>query len=713
MIRLERPSATLTEALRQHARAMPDRPALRFLPAAGAELNLTFAELDLAAAKAASLLRSRVRAGDRILMFYPPGLDFIIAFFGVLYAGAIAVPLVPPRRQGASQVIKSLIENAAPAAILTSSHLASRIRHILTELNCPLIPIATDTAAADASAGDDAVMPSPDAACVLQYTSGSTGTPRGVVVTHGNVARNARLLASQCDLDPQSVWVSWVPHFHDLGLFGGICTPLYSGITSVLMPPAAFVTRPIRWLEAIGQCDGAISIAPNFAYDLCVRQIEEEDCIGLDLSSWAVAGCGAEPIRMETLNGFAARFARYGLKRGSICPFYGLAEATLLVSGGPVGFGQTCVNVSLAAMRQNRLAGPEGSQDHYAVASCGQPSPEHRILIVDPETNRRCPPDVIGEIWIDGSTTGPGYWRNPMESARVFGARLASGEGPFLRTGDLGFLRDGILYVTGRIKDVMIVRGQNIYPQDLEAAARSAVPNAGETAAFALTDRSTEHAVLVIEAPKPIPADPSPLFEAVRKAVSAHNGIDLGRVVLTDRRALPKTSSGKIQRSRARAMLLDGSLPVLAEWRANDEATGNASDHPSDHIDATAIVLDLRRQTEVQQIRSIKAYLVNVFDQLLGLNADDLDSGETLIAMGATSLGIMRIKTRIEAELMIRLEPDLFWQDLGFADLATRLHRSLLASPLWTNADALERLAGEIADMSDEDVARELGADAA
>jgi acyl-CoA synthetase (AMP-forming)/AMP-acid ligase II len=559
--------------------------------------------------------------------------------------------------------------------------------------------------------GDVSVTPSPDAACVLQYTSGSTGTPRGVVVTHGNVARNAWLLANQCDLDPQSVWVSWVPHFHDLGLFGGICTPLYSGITSVLIPPAAFVTRPIRWLEAIAHYDGTASIAPNFAYDLCVRQIEDEDCIGLDLSRWAVAGCGAEPIRMETLNGFAERFARYGLKRESVCPFYGLAEATLLVSGGPVGVGQTCLTVSRGAVRQNRLAEPAGPQDYYAVPSCGRLSPEHRILIVDSETNRCCPPDAVGEVWIDGSTTGPGYWRNPTESASVFGARLAGGEGPFLRTGDLGFQRDGILYVTGRIKDVMIIRGQNIYPQDIEAVARSAVPNAGEAAAFALADRSTERAALVIEAPKPIPSDPSSLLDAVRAAVSTHNGIDLEHVVLTDRRALPKTSSGKIQRSRARAMLLDGSLSVLAEWRAEDEAPGKA--HPSDHVDAIAIVLDLSRQTEVQQIRSIKAYLVNLFDRLLGLDADDLASGETLIAMGATSLGIMRVKTRIETELMIRLDPDLFWQDLGFADLVTRLHRSLLASPLWTNADALERLAGEVAGMSDEDVARELGADAA
>jgi acyl-CoA synthetase (AMP-forming)/AMP-acid ligase II/acyl carrier protein len=712
MTRSKIANATIVEALRQQARAMPHRPAFRFLPATSAKIDLTFAELNSAATRLAGVLRSRVRGGDRVLMFYPPGLDFIIAFFGVLIAGAIAVPLVPPRRQGAGRAINALIENAEPALILTSSHLASRIRHILSELHCPLDPIVTDTVTADeidASAGADAVMPPPDAVAVLQYTSGSTGTPRGVVVTHGNVARNARLLASQAELDHQSVWVSWVPHFHDLGLFAGICTPLYSGITSVLMPPAAFVARPIRWLEAISQYGGTTSVAPNFAYDLCVRKIEHEDCVGLDLSRWTVAGCGAEPIRMETLNGFAERFARYGLKRASVCPFYGLAEATLLVSGGPVGTGQTAANVSLAAMRHDRLAQPAGSHDDYAVPSCGQPSPEHRILIVDPKTNRCCAPDMVGEIWIDGSTTGPGYWRNPAESARVFGARLASGEGPFLRTGDLGFLRDGILHVTGRIKDVMIIRGQNVYPQDLEATVRAAVPAAGEAAAFTLADGSTERAVLVIEGPRPTPADLPSILEAVRVAVYANNGIDLEHIVLTGHRALPKTSSGKIQRSRARAMLLDGSLPVLAEWRVEDEAPGKISDR----IDAVAMLLDLRRQTEAEQIRSIEAYLGSALGKLLGCNADDLDPGETLIAMGVTSLGIMQIRTKIEAEFMIRLDSEMFWQSLDFADLARELHRSVLASPLWANADALERLAGEVAEMSDEDVARELSADAA
>jgi acyl-CoA synthetase (AMP-forming)/AMP-acid ligase II len=697
--------SSIVEILRQQGRAAPDRTAFRFIPAASAPTDLSFGALDAAATRLAGLLKSRVRSGDRVLMFYPPGLDFIVAFFGVLYAGAVAVPLVPPRRQGAGPIIDGMIRNAEPAAILTSSHLAARVGNILSELRCPLQPLATDIAVIDAEPCDIA-MPSRDAACVLQYTSGSTGSPRGVVVTHGNVARNARLLAAQAAVVEQSVWVSWVPHFHDLGLFGGICTPLSAGITSVLMAPAAFVARPVRWLEAIAQNGGTVSIAPNFAYDLCLREIDEADCAGLDLSHWAVAGCGAEPIRIETLNGFADRFAPYGLRRESLCPFYGLAEATLLVCGGPVGMGQTAAAVSLEGLRRNQLQAPASPDDTYAVPSCGTPSPEHEILIVDPESRQLCATDTVGEIWIKGSTTGPGYWRNPAESARVFDARLLGGKGPFLRTGDLGFMRDSNLHVTGRIKDVMIIRGQNIYPQDLEATARAAVPGVGDTAAFSIADRATEAAVLVVEQPKPAPADPAALLETIRTAVSAATAIDIDQIVLTPRRALPKTSSGKIQRSRTRAMLLDGSLPVLARWCVHD----TTADSATDHADAIATVLELTRQTETGQIQSIKTYLRAIFGELLGFSAEELDCGDSLIAMGVTSLGITRIRTKIEADFMIRLDPGVVWQDIGVAGLAVELHRSVLRSPLWTNAATLERLAAEIDGLSDEDVARELDA---
>lgn len=699
----------MVEALRWHAQTSPERIAFRFLPAASASIDLSFAELDRSACRIALSLKTHARRGDRVLMFYPPGLEFVSAFFAVLYAGAIAVPLTPPRRAGSKQVIAALVANAEPAVVLSSSQLAPQITAVLSELDRSLDMIVTDALAEQGDDGLDVVMPAPDDVCVLQYTSGSTGTPRGVTVTHGNAARNALLLGRQTELDAQSVWVSWVPHFHDLGLFGGICTPLHKGITSVLMPPAAFVARPVRWLEAITQYGGTTSIAPNFAYDLCLHQIPEEDCEGLDLSRWSVAGSGAEPIRMQTALGFAERFARYGLRRQAVCPFYGLAEATLLVSGGPVGIGQTAMTVSSSAIRRHKVEMPQGPRDAYEVPSCGTPSPEHRIVIVDPEGRRRGADDEIGEIWIDGSTTGPGYWKNPEETARVFGARLMDGEGPFLRTGDLGFMRDGVLHVSGRIKDLMILRGQNLYPQDIEATARAAAPGVADAAAFTIADEFAEHAVLIIEEPRRAVHDAAALLELVRAAISATSGVDLDHIVLTRHRALPKTSSGKIQRSRAREMLCDGSLPVLAEWRFDIDALMMEANG----FDAIRLALDMRRESELQQLQSIKNYLRHIFGELLGFDGDDLDRDEALMALGVTSLGLMRIRSRIESDFMIRIDPQMLWQECRCDDLAMELHRSVLTSPLWTNAETIERLAEEVAQMGDDDVARELGSTAA
>jgi acyl-CoA synthetase (AMP-forming)/AMP-acid ligase II len=639
-------------------------------------------------------------------MFYPPGLDFVIAFFGVLYAGGIAVPLVPPRRHGARPVTAPLLANAQPSLVLTTAALAPRVGELLSEMSSPLRPIATDELAAERNADVDLPVPSPDAVCVLQYTSGSTGTPRGVMVTHENLARNSLLLARQAGLEADSVWVSWVPHFHDLGLFGSICTPLYNGLPSVLMPPAAFITRPVLWLDAIARHRGTTSIVPNFAYDLCVRQIKDEDCSGLDLASWKVAGCGAEPIRMETLTAFADRFGRYGLRRESMCQFYGLAEATLLVSGGPVDRGLIALEASSLCLREHRVASPRADNDRTLISACGQPSPEHRVVIVDAETRMRCAPDTVGEIWIDGSTNAAGYWRQPVETERVFAARLASGEGPFLRTGDLGFLRDGQLYITGRIKDVIIVDGQNIYPQDLEATARAAVAGAPEAAAVALDGAGTQRPALIIEQPKPAPSDPAALLAAVRDAIWRNNGVELARVVLTRRRALPKTSSGKLQHASARAALLDGSVPVLAEWRVDDPA--GEPDAAGETL--IGLLLELIRQSGPEQLTSLERYLYGIVHEIMGFSADDLARGDSLIAMGASSLGIMRVRRRVEADLMITLESSLLWHESDLKQLAILLREQLLASPLWRNADVVSRVADEINRMSDEDVARELSA---
>jgi hypothetical protein len=312
----------------------------------------------------------------------------------------------------------------------------------------------------------------------------------------------------------------------------------------------------------------------------------------------------------------------------------------------------------------------------------------------------------VGEIWIDCSTVGPGYWNNAKETTRVFDARTETGEGPFLRTGDLGFVRDDILYMTGRIKDLIIVRGQNVYPQDLEATARAAVPGAPEVAAFAVEGASTEGSALVIEQPRGEVADVQAMLATAREAILREHGIDVQRVVLTRRRALPKTSSGKLQRTEARAALTYGTLPVIAEWRAEHLL----NDEPIACAYAIDFVLRLKLLPSNEQLEQIEKYVVGVLGELDAADPATCKRHETLIAMGMGSLDIMRLKRRIEADLMIALDAGSIWQEIGVADLAAHVLRALLASPLWANADAVERLAAQIAHMSDDEVRRELTA---
>jgi acyl-CoA synthetase (AMP-forming)/AMP-acid ligase II len=629
----------------------------------------------------------------------------LAAFLAVLYAGGIAVPLVPPRRQGPGDALREVIANAQPAAALTESTLLPRIRSTLIACQSALDPINTD--GVPLVEAERLAPPPPSAVAVLQYTSGSTGTPRGVMITHENIVQHAVQLIRATESDQHSVWVGWAPHFHDLGLFGGICIPLWAGFPTVLMPPAAFAARPLMWLEAVSTYRGTVSGAPNFAYDLCVEQIESEDCAGLDLSSWRVAGSAAEPIRMETVTAFADKFAEFGFDRRALCPYYGLAEATLTVTGGPVWHGQTAAEVSAAGLKAGRIMPPLGGNDIQAVPSCGRLLAVNRTLIVDPGTGVPLADDAIGEIWIDGPTKALGYWNDPTETERVFGARPAGVEGTFLRTGDLGFVRDDTLYVTGRIKDLIIIGGQNIYPQDLEATARAAVPGAGAVAAFAMSGVATEQAVLVIEQPKPAPADPEALLAAVREAVWRVNGVECGRIVLTRQRAIPKTSSGKLQRAATRAALMDGALPVLAQWQTRDEGRASGA---GQGLEGLVLALGFLEQNAAEQVRSTELYLERVLHEVLGVPGDALHADATLMASGATSLAIMRVKRRLESDLLLTLDGDLLWREMTIRDLAVHLHGAMLESPIWGDARELEREAANIRGMSDEDVDRHLAA---
>ncbi|MFC8047166.1 fatty acyl-AMP ligase [Nocardia sp. NPDC057353] len=530
----------LPDVLRERARTAPAATAYVFLDEHGAETAaLTYAGLDLRARAVAARLAAVAGPGDRALLAFPPGLDFVVAFFACLYAGVIAVPVQPPRRGRAHPALPGIVADCAPAVLLTVAGL---------DIGLPVpASIAVDAVPAHGPALDPRPRTGDDPA-FLQYTSGSTGAPKGVVVTHRNLTANQEMIRAAFGHDARSTFVGWAPLHHDQGLIGNVLQPLYLGAPCVLLAPLTFIRRPLLWPTAIARYRAHTSGGPNFGFDACVAHAAKAGVpAGLDLSSWRVAFNGAEPIRAETLRRFAETFAPYGFDPGALYPCYGLAEATLLVSGSVPGRGPRELRASSAALAAGTLRAAEPGEPGRELVGSGRPAPGVRIRIVDPETGQPCPAGRIGEILVAGAHVAAGYWRNPGATAAGFGPGG-------LRTGDLGQFADGELYVTGRCRDLIIVRGRNHYPHDLEHTAQAAHPAARAGGSAAFTAGRDDHVVLVQEVERGTP--PSAAAEiagAVRAALLRDHELAPGALVLTVAGALPKTSSGKIMRSAARA----------------------------------------------------------------------------------------------------------------------------------------------------------------
>ena len=673
---------TLVELLQQRAQHQPQRLAYRFLLDGELDaVEITYAELDCQARAIATLL-SPAALGQRVLLLYPPGLDYIAAFFGCLYAGAIAVPAYPPTSARMDRTLprrlRAIVQDAQPLVALT---------------NTAILPLGEALAAQDPAMGAVRWLPTdtldddladrwtaPDVSgatlAFLQYTSGSTATPKGVMLTHGNLLHNLLLIKESIQANEHSQGVIWLPPYHDMGLIGGILQPMYSGFPVTLMSPLSFLQRPMRWLEAISRYRGTIGAGPNFAYDLCARKATPEQIAALDLSSWTVALNGAEPIRTDSLERFAAAFEPCGFRRETFYPCYGLAEATLIVSGGQMSASPIVRSFDAEAIGRNEVTAPTTPSEARTLVGCGVTLRDQRIVIANPQTGAECQPGEIGEIWVRGPSVARGYWDRPETTEQTFGARLAgSGEGPFLRTGDLGFLDNGELFVTGRLKDLIIIRGRNLYPQDIELTVEQShfALRPGGGAAFAIDVNDEERLVVVQEVERQHrKADVAEVAAAIRAAIAEQHEAQVYAVALLKPGSVPKTSSGKIQRHACREGFLENTLDVIAVSTLDEAAV--IADGADDLTREALLALP-----NAEQHPRLTAYLQAQVARVLRTAAAQVAIDQPISALGLDSLGAVDLQHTIESHLGVVVPMTSFLQGASIAEVADDVLREVIA----------------------------------
>ena len=578
---------TLVDILHNRVRLQPNETIYSFLiDGETEEVSLTYGQLEQKAKAIATYLQSITSPQDRVLLLFPAGLDYITAFFGCLYAGVIAIPAYPPRPNRSLSRIYNILQNAETDIALTNNETLYSIERQLErtpELK-NLRWIATD--AIDNTRAKDWHQPdiSAESIAFLQYTSGSTAEPKGVKIAYQNLLHNLEAI-HRCfrHSSQESRGVIWLPPYHDMGLIGGILQPLYGGFPVTLMSPLIFLQNPLRWLKSISRTQATTSGGPNFAYDLCVRKFKPELLTGVDLSSWQVAFNGAEPIDHETLNKFAETFAPYGFNPAAFYPCYGMAEATLIISGGSYNGTVVTKTVKGKALEQNKIIDSDRHEPHArTLVSCGKSLFDQEVAIANPETLATCPPGEVGEIWVSGASIARGYWKQPEVTEAIFNAYLSDTKvGPFLRTGDLGFLDRGELFFTGRLKDTIVIKGRNHYPQDIEKTVEdtnSWIRPSG-VASFSVEIQGEEKLIVLAEVERkywsshrlsksnseddPTIISVKDLTQSIKREISKNHDLQVYTTLLLKPGSLPKTSSGKIQRHACRAEFLNNTLKGL------------------------------------------------------------------------------------------------------------------------------------------------------
>jgi amino acid adenylation domain-containing protein/thioester reductase-like protein len=659
---------TLLDLLRTRAEEHPQRLAFRFLQDGdSAPTTITYGELDRRARSIGAWLESLGAGGERALILYPPGLDYIASFFGCLYAGVTAIPAYPPRLNRPTPRIQSIVADSKAKFALTTSavlhNIEQRFEHApelgrLSWLDTEQVP-----------AGNEADWHHPNISSTtlafLQYTSGSTSQPKGVMLSHGNLMHNLKAIQRGFQIDSSAVGVFWLPSYHDMGLIGGILETIFIGVYSNLMSPVSFLQRPFRWLDAMSRYKATITGAPNFAYDLCVEKITPEQIETLDLSSWRLAFCGAEPIRPETLERFARTFELCGFRKSSFYPCFGMAESTLIVSGGDGPSEPRTLTINRKSLERDKVEIVSADEeDSLAMVNCGKAIIDQRVVIVNPNTLEECAPHQVGEIWVAGPSVAQGYWGLEEDTQNHFQAHIAdTGEGPFLRTGDLGFLHDGELFVTGRLKDLIIIHGGNHYPQDIELTVESshiALQPAGG-AAFSVTNEGKEKLVIVQEVTRQNRnPDIDKVTSAIRQAVAEKHELQVFAIVLVKPMSIPKTSSGKIQRRATKTAFLNGELDVVGEWQSRPSSPALPPQGEGSHNPPllTGKGLGVRGKINSSEIQS---FLIARIAYILEMDASSIDPRQPFTYYGLGSVQAVSLTGDLETFLDRKLSPTLAW----------------------------------------------------
>lgn len=666
---------SLADVLQQQAARYPERTAFVFEDDDRAQQSLTFGALEARTRTLGNWLSRRVPVGERALLVYPPGLEFISAFWGCIYAGVLPVPATYPKPRRPSARLNSIFADSQPRIVLTQS---SVIAGVSIEQQSPELGTvsweATDDVATDPSCAFQPISREASDLAFLQYTSGSTSDPRGVMVTHQNLLHNLAAISACFGIGDGAYHhgVFWLPAYHDMGLIGSILTPLYVAGTSTLLAPTTFLRKPLRWIELMSETRGTISGAPNFGYELVARKLTQAAKQGLELSSWNVAFCGAEPINAQTLEEFATTFASVGFAKKAFSPCFGLAESTLLVTGGRREQGPLVIHASRAALQENRIeAQDQASDSTKELVGCGPACLGMQFEIVD-ATGSPCADDQVGEIWVQGDSVASGYWgKQQINETELFG-ELDSQR--YMRTGDLGFRHAGELFVTGRVKDVIIVRGRNHYPQDLESTAQNAHTGVDAGAAFSVEVNGREEVVLVHQWRREHrDADHEAMMHAIRTAIVDEHEIDPHAIVLIRPASLPITSSGKVQRQKCRDMFLANELSITAQWLNNLCGGDLGDDLPENGAAAPEFLANLPELSDAKLQEEVQAWLVRWLAAKANLPAGQLHARSQFAELGIDSMSAVEISQELDEVLGLQSPPMIIWTSPTPAELAEYL----------------------------------------